>query len=106
MGRSVDARREAGIFDRLKKTRPEFDRLTRELAQNPEADETRRQLARLCLETRRYREALDQFQVLALRTRRPEAFEAAARAAAALGQTRLAAEAREAAQAARTAARP
>jgi tetratricopeptide (TPR) repeat protein len=100
-GRAQEATREARVFERLKKTRPEYERLLGEIAHNPDASETRLHLARLCLETQRYREAVDHFQVLAERARSVEAFEGLARAAEAMGRTDLATRARESAQAAK-----
>lgn len=96
-GQVEEARREAQLFDRLKKSRPELDRLLGRVAQAPDDGEARLQLARLCLRTRRYREALDHFRVLANRSPGREVFVGLAEAAGALGESALAERARRAA---------
>jgi tetratricopeptide (TPR) repeat protein len=98
-GSERQAAREALAFERLKKTRPEYDRLLREATESPGLREPLLRLARLCLDTGRYREALDHFQELANRTPSAAVFEGLAKAADALGQTALAAQARRSARA-------
>jgi tetratricopeptide (TPR) repeat protein len=82
-------------FERFKQTEPEVRRLSYRLAMQPGDTATRRRLARLCLETSRYREALLQYRALMdAGAADAELSRGMARAAAAVGDTRLATQAR------------
>jgi tetratricopeptide (TPR) repeat protein len=98
-GDETQAAREARAFARLKDSRPEYGRLLREVAGSPGPGEPLLRLARLCLETGRYREALDHYQELSRGAPSAAVFEGLAKAADALGQTEVAAQARRAARA-------
>ena len=78
-------------FERFKQTEPETRRLSYRLALQPGDTAARRRLARLCVETGRYREALLQYRVLmGAGAADSELFRDMARAATAVGDTRLA----------------
>jgi tetratricopeptide (TPR) repeat protein len=82
-------------FQRFKETETEIRRLHYQLALQPGATALRRRLARLCVDTGRYREALQQCQLLSnAGAADAEVFQGMARAAAAVGDTRLADQAR------------
>jgi tetratricopeptide (TPR) repeat protein len=82
-------------FQRFKQTAPEIQRLSYRSALRPDDTSTRRRLARLCVETGRYREALLQYRALMdAGAADAEAFRSMARAATAVGDTRLAEQAR------------
>jgi tetratricopeptide (TPR) repeat protein len=82
-------------FERFKQTESDVRRLSYRLALQPDDTVTRRRLARLCLETGRYREALLQYRALTdAGATDTELSQGMARAAAAVGDTRLAEQAR------------
>jgi tetratricopeptide (TPR) repeat protein len=64
-GHPDEARTHAEAFERLKSTRTEFERLARVVAERPADHAARLELARLCLDTGRHREAREQFEALA-----------------------------------------
>ena len=80
-GNERQAAREALAFERLKKTRPEYNRLLHEATGSPDQREPLLRLARHCLDSGRYREALDHFQELASRAPSAAVFEGLAKAA-------------------------
>jgi tetratricopeptide (TPR) repeat protein len=96
-GRQAEGKREMERFDRLVRTRPELRRLRLALEARPDDAAARLRLARLCLETGRASEALHHFLQLARRQPAdPAALNGVTAAAAAAGDTALAARARAA----------
>ena len=94
-GQSAKGQAVLAQFQRFKQTTPETQRLSYQLALRPNDTATRRRLARLCLETGRYREALLHYR--ALMDAAPadaETLQGMARAASAVGDTRLAEQVR------------
>jgi tetratricopeptide (TPR) repeat protein len=82
-------------FERLRQTATEVGRLRHQLALQPDDLAARRRLARLCLDTGRYHEALQQFRILATAgAADADLYAGMERAALAVGDTRLAEQAR------------
>jgi tetratricopeptide (TPR) repeat protein len=93
------ARGEAAMrgFERLKETREAVRRLRHQLATEPGDAATRRRLADLCLDTGRYREALQQYRLLRTAGAADAGlFQGIVRAAEATGEALLAEQARAA----------
>ena len=84
-------------FERLRQTEPEVRRLRHRLASQPEDVVARRRLARICSETGRNKEALQQYRILTVAgAGDPEVYAAMEQAAVAVGDTAAAEEARAA----------
>jgi tetratricopeptide (TPR) repeat protein len=94
-GRQEEGEREMARYQTLVQTRPELRRLRMVVQERPEDAESRRRLARLCMETGRHSEAARHFQVLTrLRAADLAAWRGLAAAARAAGNTPLADQAR------------
>jgi tetratricopeptide (TPR) repeat protein len=94
-GRRAEGEQQMARYQQLVRTRPELQRLRRAVQEQPDDLESRRRLARLCLETGRHSEAVRHFQILTrLRASDRAAWRGLAAAAEAAGNASLAAQAR------------
>jgi tetratricopeptide (TPR) repeat protein len=94
-GRQAEGERAMARYQQLVRTRPELQRLRRVVQERPDDLESRRRLARLCLETGRHSEAVRHFQILTrLRAADTAAWQGLAAAAEASGNASIADQAR------------